>query len=338
MRTPRYLSYSSFALWEKDREEFYLRYLAARRPPSLPQVPAMAIGSAFDARVKSALHAAIFGQGADPQFEFDAIFHEQVEPLNRDWARENGEYVFQCYRRTGAYDELLGLLQQSVEAPRFEFKVEGRIGGEVPFLGKPDCRFVLDLSEGPVHVILDWKVKGYCSKYGASPSKGYALCRDGYEVPAHKKHSLSHGKEHSNYLACQHRGFTVNTGCMEACNKEYADQLTTYGWLLGEQIGDESVVLAIDEVVSKFAGEGAKPMLRVANHRARVTRDYQLKLFERIKACWSTITSGHIFSDMPRQDSDSRCEILEQMSVGLASDGSPQEEWFNEITRPQVKR
>ena len=58
---------------------------------------------------------------------------------------------------------------------------------------------------------------------------------------------------------------------MEAGNDEYADQLCLYGWLLGEQIGDEEVVCCIDEIVSKYMPEG-KPLLRVAQHRARVSK------------------------------------------------------------------
>jgi len=90
-----------------------------------------------------------------------------------------------------------------------------------------------------VHVILDWKVKGYCSKYGASPSKNYMFCRNGYDavklgVGATKKNpegkqSASHGKPHKNYTAFDHCGMTIHTGSMEYSNPEYADQLSIYG-------------------------------------------------------------------------------------------------------------
>ena len=49
MKTPRSLSYSSMTLWEKNPEEFYLRYLAEHPAPRLPQEPPMAVGAAFDA-------------------------------------------------------------------------------------------------------------------------------------------------------------------------------------------------------------------------------------------------------------------------------------------------
>ena len=61
MRIPKSLSYSSLSLWEKDIDEFYAKYLSDHAAPRLPQTPPMAVGSAFDAEVKAALHAALFG-------------------------------------------------------------------------------------------------------------------------------------------------------------------------------------------------------------------------------------------------------------------------------------
>jgi len=334
MRLPKTLSYSSMSLWEKNPEEFYLRYLAEHRPPRLPQEPPMAVGSAFDAYVKSTLAYALFGRAMSSQFEFGAIFESQVEPQNHDFTLKAGKHVWRSYKLCGAYDDLLALLQKSVEPPRFEFSVEGRIG-DAPFLGKPDLRFVPDLGNGPFHCIFDWKVKGYCSKYGASPSKGYMICLDGFNA---EKPSRSHGKEHAKFLAMDHKGMTINAGYLEFCNAEYADQLSLYGWLLGEQVGDENVVLGIEESVSKFMGKGNQPRLRYARHRARVKAEYQRKLFDRVQRCWTAITGGHVFTDMSREDSDSRCEVLEEMSVGLATDNTDEGQWFNEVTRPQFRR
>lgn len=336
MRTPTYLSYSALALFEKDPDEFVLKYLSENRPGRLPQTPPMSVGSSFDAYVKSALHEALFGKGTDPQYEFDALFEEQVEEQCRDFARAAGEYCFKAYKLTGAYDELLAWLQQSTEPPRFEVKLTGIIGG-APFLGKPDCRFVLDLGQGRISVVFDWKVKSFCSKYAASPSKGYALCRDGYTgMP-----SRSHGTAHKMYMEYDFRGLQINRDYMEHCQDQYADQCTLYGWLLGEPIGSEETVVFIDELVCKPTGnavEGEYPLIRVANHRARVKAAYQHKILERVERCWGAITSGHIFLDLPREESDLRIETLEDMATGLATDGSKEEQWFNEVTRPQFKR
>jgi len=331
MRIPSYLSHSSLTTWGKDREEFYIKYLAETRAPRIAQENYMSIGSAFDAYAKSALHERLFGRGADPQFEFDTIFTSQVEEHNRDFALEAGKYVFDCYILTGAYDELLEMLQKSKETPRFEFDVKGLIN-DIPVVGKPDCRFV---HECGVHVILDWKVKGFCSKYAASPSKNYRLCRDAYGTP--HKPSRSHNTAHKSYVPYDHNGFEINKLYMEAGNEPYADQTCLYGWLLGEKIGDEEVVCCIDEIVSKPMPAG-KPLLRVAHHRARVSYAHQMTILNRMTECWEAITSGWIFRDLSREDNDAKCRHLEKKVIALQSDGSPEEDLYAQMARPQFRR
>jgi hypothetical protein len=206
-----------------------------------------------------------------------------------------------------------------------EFTVEGEING-VPFLGKPDLQFVVDLGAGEIQNVWDFKVHGFCSKYGASPTKGYALCRDGQEGTP----TRSHLKCHANYLASNHKNMLVNSGWMEHCSKSYADQLTLYGWLMGEQVGDENVVLGIEEILGKYTG--GPPRLRIANHRGRVSRSYQLSLADRMASCWQAITSGYIFQDMTREENDSRCEVLNDMAKSLVSGGG-NDDWFATIGR-----
>jgi hypothetical protein len=328
MRQPQRLSYSGFSLWETRPDEFYLKYLSDRRPPHIPQERPAAAGAAFDAYVKSALHSAIFGAGSDPKYQFPALFEAQVEPQNRDWALEEGEYVFNSYVLSGFYDKLLDLLKTSKEPPRFEFTVEAEING-VPFLGKPDARWV---TPGGVPVIHDWKLNGFTSKYTTSPCRSYMRCRDGY-VSA--KPSKNHDTEHRAFLGYQHGDLTINTTYLEAANTAWADQLSLYGWALGEKIGDENVVLSIHQIVAKPAD--GRPQLRVAAYRARVQTSYQQELAARLERCWDAITSGHIFLTLSREDSDARCQVLDETAVGLQSDGSNREEYFNETTRDRYR-
>ena len=243
MRRPTYLSFSAMALYEKDTPEFYLKYLSENRPARLPQTGPMCVGSSFDAYVKAALHEALFGKGADPAYELDALFTEQVEPHNRDFAFPAGKFCFERYKDSWSYDALLRLLQKSIEDPRFECKLEGEIGG-APFVGKPDCRFVLDLGEGRISIVFDWKVRQFCSKWAASPSKGFMLCRDSFGG----KKSRSHGKSHGMYMEHDFRGLKINRDYMENCQAEYADQCSLYGWLLGEPVGGDLAVLRCDLV------------------------------------------------------------------------------------------
>ncbi|MEN6367638.1 MAG: hypothetical protein ABFC88_12560 [Thermoguttaceae bacterium] len=329
MRIPKALSYSALALWEKNPDDFYTKYLSPHSPPREPQTPPMSVGSSFDAYVKADLHAALFGAGANPKFAFQAIFEDQVEPQCRDFALTAGKVVYDAYKVAGAYDALLAELQKSVEPPRFEFKIDGTIGG-APFTGKPDCRFVLDLGEGRIHCIYDWKVHGYCGKYNTSPSKGYMVCLDGFTAA---KPSKSHGKEHSAYLAFNFRGMTINSGYMEFCSNEYADQLSLYGWLLGEKVGDENVVCGIEEMCAKYMGEGEAPTLRYARHRGRVKSDYQVALEVRVRKCWDAIQSGVIFPGLSPEDNKARFEVLDQAYAASLSDGTELGGWFQEVTK-----
>jgi hypothetical protein len=325
MRIPAYLSPSQIALWYSDREEYYLKHLSPVRVPKLPQTTYMSIGSAFDAYVKSAMFESLFGVGVDPRFEFETIFEDQVDEHNRDWAKEHGKYVFEAYKLSGAYDELLTLLSQSKHAPQFEFKIEGTIEN-VPLLGKPDLRFI---HSSGAHVILDWKVNGYCSKSPTSPCKNYRLVRDGWTDTVAKA-SRGSSVPHKDYKPMEWKTIEIHSGWLEDSNTDWADQLAIYSWMLGEPVGDENVVVCIDQIVAKPMEP--KPLLRIANHRSRISSVHQKNLLSRIKACWESITNGHIFSDMTKEESEDRCAILDKQAILINLD-TPEQQYINDITR-----
>lgn len=328
MRIPKYLSPSQIALWHSNKDEYYLQHLAETRAPRQPQAIYMSIGSSFDAYVKSAMYETLFGKGADPRFEFDAIFTEQVEAHNRDWAREHGQYVFDCYKQCGAYDELLELLQQSKYAPQFEFTATGTIN-EVPLLGKPDLRFV---HSSGAHVILDWKVSGYCSKSATSPCKNYRLVRDCWDT-AVAKPTRGNGTAHKDYQPIVWKGVEIHSGWLEDANEDWANQLAIYAWMLGEPVGNQDVVVCIDQICGKPIGTD-RPLLRVANNRARISTIHQQNLLDRLNKCWLAIISGHIFEDMTLEDSKARCEVLEQQAI-MANSIDVTQQYLNELGRSQ---
>ena len=90
----QYLSHSSFSLYEKDKDAFYVKYMAEQRPPSFKQTQPMSVGSAFDAYVKFWLAKRTCGG-----FNFVELFESQVESHNRDWARAAGADCFAAYQR-----------------------------------------------------------------------------------------------------------------------------------------------------------------------------------------------------------------------------------------------
>jgi hypothetical protein len=306
MRIPGYISPSSLSRFEKDVDEFYIKYMAEPRPEREPQSEPASVGSAFDAVVKSNLHHALFGT---PTFE--ELFESQVESQNRTFAKKAGLHVFRNYVACGAYQELLNMMEGAQQAPQFEFEANVEIDG-IPLMGKPDARFV---NKDGVHIILDWKVNGYCGKYNTSPNKGYKLCRDGLGWP---RPSRSNDKSHNLYKDYVHKGLTINEYFLEDFSIDWADQLSIYGWMMGETPGDEEVVVAIDQVVAKPNDD--EPLLRIAQHRSRVSSDYQGKLVNRLGEMWDAVQSGWLFRDVTEEESREMCSRLDSVAAATNND------------------
>lgn len=303
MNKPKYLSPSSLALFEKQPEEFYFRHLAERKAPRQLQDKPAAAGSSFDAHVKSSLGG----------FGLDELFEAQVEPQNREWARRVGHHLYSEYVKSGALDKLCALLNRSSTQPRFEFSIEAEVGG-VPLLGKPDCQFDLPVVGCPVHCILDWKVNGANSKSAVSPYKFYADCG---------------GKPHKGFRPVDYFGLTIHDGCLSETNSDWADQLAIYAWLLGNPVGSEFIVL-IDQLVCKPTD--GLPIVRVAQHRTRISKEWQEKLLVRVQNAWHAIDTGHIFN-LSREDSDAKCQQLDLESLAMVGDGD-WSDFFARSARP----
>jgi len=327
MRKLKYLSFSSLRVFESDREQFVMEKLADVRAPREPQGMAAAVGSGFDAKVKAELGEALFGKGWNPAFEFEPLFEKQVDTQHRDWAMGASLFAFDRYVESGAYADLLVVLEKAQSPPEFEFTAEATVHG-VPLLGKPDCRFI---HEAGFCVILDWKVMGFASKSGTSPTKYYQLCRDGYTAV---KQSRSHGCAHKGYVPLDYQGFEINAASMEEAKSMYADQISIYAWVSGGEVGDD-VVAAIDELVCR-PGDTA-PLIRVSNLRARISMVYQYALLHRIMACWEAIDSGHIFSDLSREVSDAKCHRLSEIALMRNTDGSDDETSAIQMTQKQFR-
>ena len=298
---PKYVSPTSLHLWESDREAFFIKYLSGMPQPDNQQTLAMSVGSAFDAFVKSRLYSDL-KLGDDPQYGLDALLKEQVDAEIMDDAREAGKYVFECYEACGAYSSLRGDLATSDETPRFEFTLRGQVEG-VPLIGKPDCWY----SRGGVQVVLDWKVNGYASKSAVSPKKLYRWCRDTWTADRAKPTRGGAGP-HKQFVPMDFHGHAIGAHWLDDVDKTWADQLTIYSWMLGIPVGDDNIVTCIDQIACKPAEP--KPLLRVAQHRCRISPFWQHSMVGRLHDCWNTITSGHIFTELTREESDSRCEVL----------------------------
>lgn len=319
MRKPAYLSPSSLKCFENNRQEFYLRYLADFKPPKSAQTLPMAVGSAFDAYCKSYLYYGLYGNyGPDDTYSRDKIFEAQVEVQNRQWAAEAGQHAFNCYKSSGALADLMCELNTSVNKPRFEFSIQNFVegaAGSVPLLGKPDIFFIN--SQG-CRVILDWKVNGFCAREATSPYKGYVMVRDSWSQMKYPN-SKSHRLPHKDCYPTDFKGVKINRYFeMELVDAEWAAQLTTYAWLLGEEIGSTDLVLGIEQLCGTPKGERF-PELRCASHRNRVSADFQYHLHQRYAYAWNVIESGHIFDELDYSQSLAKQEELDTMAETLAT-------------------
>ena len=292
MRIPEYLSPSAISTWNYDVEDYYMKYLSDNRMPRSPQTMPMAIGSGFDAMIKSYLHNRLFGK--TPKYDERKLFEEQVSEALWDWCWPEARFVFNEYLKAGCAADMMLMLSKSVNEPRFEFTINDTVSttiGEIPLLGKPDVFFI---NEEGARVILDWKVNGFCRIGNTSPAKGYVRLRPGDKI-------------HRDCHLMMVSGIMINVAMnLEDVNKSWADQLSIYSWLLGEDFGSERMIVGIDQIV------GNRDKLRFATHRLRISPDYQFELLALIEQIWETINSGWIFRDMTEEESKLKCELLDQ--------------------------
>ena len=308
MREIKSLSHSSMKAFYEDRDTFFLERLADVKLPREPQGPAAAIGSAFDAYEKSSLALCLFGTDRPDSLEFETLFEAQVEPQNRDLARVDGKFLWECYAHSGQHCDLLMELEASPDEPRFEFEMLSYVEG-VPLTTKPDLSY--RTREG-IQVILDWKCRSFYSNSGASPTKCYRLARWGHCDKASKTET------HKLYRPMMFGGMEIHAGTMEEASEIYADQTTFYAWANGVEIGAD-FISAIDEIVCRRS-KSERPNVRVAELRSRVAPDYQFDLRDKLVRCWNAIVNQHIFDDLSLEESQARQRMLDNSAKSLAGE------------------
>jgi hypothetical protein len=289
------ISPTGFKTYLKSPDEYYLTYLSGKtRVNNTTQ--AMAIGSAFDAFIKSHLHKLLVGTPR-PEYELTTLFEEQVEPEFRAWAWPRGEELLKHYINSGAVSDLLLDLNGALDEPRFETELKLKVGNAT-ILGYPDLFF---LSKNGVPVILDWKVNGYMSARPPSPEPGYVRV-------------LPKRVAHPDCQVFNYKGIVVNNNYDLQFDRElntlrsrswytkfeWAIQLTMYAWLCGVEPGGE-VIVGIDQLLGKE---------RIAQHRYLPSTKFQLDMFRALNECWDIINSDHYFRELSFEESQSRCELL----------------------------
>lgn len=317
MRLPTYLSYSSMTKYHNNCTEFYLQYLCDIRNPRPLQIDYMAVGSGFDAFLKNALHKEIHGKNATigSDFEVENLYNTQVEEHIRDRIRPVVEEIWDQYQKSGAYAALARDVSASPVEPKMEFRLEEEIGG-IPLLGYPDLWY--KTPEG-TSVICDFKVNGSMSKSGASPTPGFKVVRDPQKS---KKHCTPYqarrlkkdpeDKLYKDFTPLQHNDIIINSFYLEDYCEYWASQLCTYAWLLGEPVGSQDFVIRMEQLALRPLKQYDFNQGRYATHMSRISSGYQIKVYQKYQRVWDAVTSGHVFDEMTREESDDECWMLDR--------------------------
>jgi hypothetical protein len=237
------MSFSAYRTYQQDPEEYYMRYLANVRPPQPPSGKAANVGTVFDVLVKR-------------QLAHDLGMPQPPEDLARvEWpeAHDVGAWVLAQYQELGAYAALLHTLERSTRIA-FEAKLENDFHG-LQLKGYPDLTFLYEGSP----VVLDWKVRNSVSRWPASPTPGYILCR-----PKGNAHKLC--KTMWVLPLAQHceGDLTYNAAPFESFGELYAQQCQIGGWLTGTP----APLCWIEELCCKPDPDTpGRPIVRVATHR-----------------------------------------------------------------------
>jgi hypothetical protein len=330
MKEIKYLSPTSISIYKQDKELFYSQYLSEMPFARDPQTLAMAVGSSFDAYVKSYLHSSLYGsQHKDSnKFNFDTIFQSQVEKQCRDKAIVHGKYCFEQYKSSGALGDLMLELQNSTGDCRFEFEVRGVVNNyregseveidEVTLLGRPDVSYIS--REGAL-VILDFKVNNFYGERNISPVPHYIRLRGAGKT--------SYGA-HKDAFVIDHKGIKINCATtLDVVKQDWSSQLAIYAWILGGGVGGEFII-AIDQIVCS-PNKGGLPTIKVAEHRSLINSEWQKKLFREIVEIWTVVKSDHYFRDMSLEDSIERCKLLDGRAFGTVE--TPEDEWLQKVTK-----
>jgi len=301
MRVPKALSPTSVRKFFENRQDFYLQYLSENKNPRPPQPDYMSVGAGVDACVKSQICYDVFGTTKGTEFEFEKLFETQVEAHARDFTLPRCKDIWYQYVECGAYASLRDDVLGSPQEPEMEFRVVRTVGG-VPMIGYPDLRYI---DRRDIHVVCDFKVNGSTSKTGASPFQGYKVARDCYG-------SNTHGKSHKKYEPLDFNGLEINATSLDEVCDYWADQLSTYSWLLGEEVGSQDFVVRMEQFAMRKVKSRELPRGKFVTHLNRISASYQNEVLEQYRLAWRLINSGHIFTALTREKSDELCETLDR--------------------------
>ena len=282
---PEYISPTAFKVWKTCAFKYYLKYLTGKKY-TFQQTPAMAMGSLFDAVIKSRLAAELQWYNKDTTLSLGALL-KNVDSSMMHLLPEARRLV-DYYIASGAYKALLDEVISGIEYDELKHVKANKYHIAFPIYGKPDLKI-------GHNIITDFKVNGYGSKSGQSPKQGYkrAFDKNGEQGP-HEKYGIT----------------------MPEIDIDWATQLTIYNWLEQDQ---ELLDLSKDipVAIEQIAIRGTTT--KIASFRAIVPVAFQTNLYNELKTMWESILDGKI--EKPKPSSErcfpyrTKCEVAQDCNA-----------------------
>lgn len=283
-----YFSPSSFMEYRDCPNKFFLKRLCGfpKEEQESVGVPAV-LGTAFDAFVKrwiakrlgiedrpDLLHETLIGQVKHERREeiLDAARNLAVKYVELEFPQRLIEEEITDVERDefhlmNLHPDFLGKMDrnnQPIPELRLFGKLDGVIKDTVPF---------------------DWKVRGYQSKTGASPTPGYRVyvTNDGKSFDAHVKNGMP----------------------IHELHPRWATQLTIYAWMLNrDRIPQENRDVAIDEICY-----GANN-IKFCQIRTHTSLEYQQQLWREMSEAWVAV---HQTTELPTAQPGYKCKAFGQL-------------------------
>jgi hypothetical protein len=252
-----YISPSAFMEWERCSYKHWLKKLSGHQVEN-SQGLAAAAGNAFDTCVKYKLAKELgidhypklhlINLAASINVENDDLFREVMQ-VGENLAKRYFQYGFaKRVISEGLYDLELNIFRQL---------------SSFNILGLPDgCLKQEDDELGTVYVPLDFKVRGYKSKLGYSPTPGYKMyiSTSGETKGIHTKHGTP----------------------LEELNRNWAVQMCVYYWLLNNDTTcTHNIPVAIDEVCH------GRKHITFSQIRTHITPKFQLEVWQGFCKMWN---------------------------------------------------